>query len=265
MKRPFLIAYGLLAYALFNASFFYLAGFLQDFGVPKAINDGVQTATGLALSINVGLVFLFGFFHSLMARDSFKQRWTRIVPVDAERSTYVLQSALFLALAMWQWRPMPQVLWHVEGTLALALVGLFCVGVAVLLISTFLIDHFELFGLKQVWFAGAGRQMPAAEFKTPLLYRIVRHPMQLGVLITVFSTPHMTVGHLVFAASMAAYVLIGLWFEERSLVREFGTAYEDYQRTTPMLLPRLLPARRNRALLKPQSLSAEAVRAGEQS
>ncbi|MEM1433912.1 MAG: methanethiol S-methyltransferase [Pseudomonadota bacterium] len=262
MKRPFLIAYGLLAYASFNASFLYLAGFLQAVAVPKAINDGIETSTAAALAINLTLVFLFGFFHSLMAREGFKKHWTRIIPVDAERSTYVLQSALFLALAMWQWRPMTQTVWEVEGPLAMVLVGIFFAGIAVLLISTFLIDHFELFGVKQVWLANAGTPLPPATFRTPMLYRFVRHPMQLGVLITVFATPHMTVGHLVFAASMAAYVLVGLHFEERSLVREFGTAYRSYQRTTPMLLPRLIPARRSRAPTRPQPAT---VRRGKES
>lgn len=239
MKRPFLLLYGLAAYTLFNASFIYLAGFLQDVGVPKAINDGEQVHTALALVINIGLIFLFGFFHSLMARQGFKDWWTQYVPVDAERSTYVLQSALFLVLAMWQWRPMPEIIWQLEGLSATAAVVLFGTGMAILLTSTFLIDHFELFGLKQVWYANTNRTPPQTTFKTPLLYQWVRHPMQLGVLITVFATPMMTLGHLVFATSMAVYILIGLYFEERSLVREFGDTYRQYQRTTPMLIPRM--------------------------
>ena len=241
MKRPFLVFDGVAVYALFNASFIYLAGFLQDFGVPKAINDGALVPASEALLINLGLVFLFGFFHSLMARDGFKRWWTRFVPQEAERSTYVLQSALFLFLAMWQWRPMPDVIWHFDGLLAAAWVALFVVGVSVLLISTFLIDHFELFGIRQVLSASAGRRIPDPQFREPWLYRIVRHPMQLGVLITVFATPHMTVGHLVFASAMSVYVLIGLYFEERALLREFGDTYRDYQRRTPMLLPGFPP------------------------
>ncbi len=244
MKRPILVLYGLLAYVAFNASFIYLAGFLQSFGVPKAVNDGVVVGWPEALAVNVFLVFLFGFFHSLMARDGFKRWWGRYVPVDAERSTYVVQSALFLSLAMWQWRPMPEVIWQLEGIAAMAMVGLFGLGVLVLLTSTFLIDHFELFGLKQVWFANAKRPLPTPEFKQPLLYRIVRHPMQLGVLITVYATPVMTVGHLVFASSMALYILIGLYFEERSLLREFGDDYRAYQQQTPMLIPGL-PSKAN--------------------
>lgn len=239
MKRPFLVLYGLFAYLLFNASFLYLVGFLLEVAVPKAVNDGAVVSTFEALAVNLFLVFLFGFFHSLMARDGFKRWWTRFVPVAAERSTYVLQSALFLFLAMWQWRPMPDPIWQVDGLLAVVTIALFGLGVLVLLTSTFLIDHFELFGIKQVWYANKGQPIPRAEFREPLLYRIVRHPMQLGVLITVFATPHMTVGHLVFATAMGLYVLVGLYFEERALLREFGDSYRDYQRRTPMLIPRL--------------------------
>lgn len=241
MKRPLLLAYGMTCYVLFNTSFLYMAGFLQEFAVPKAINDGTAISTGPALLVNLGLVFLFGFFHSLMARDSFKAWWTRIVPAEAERPTYVLQSALFLMIAMWFWQPMPGVIWQFEGIAAYGFIALFGIGMTLLLTSTFLIDHFELFGLKQVWFANAGQPMPQTEFKQPWLYRVVRHPMQLGVLITVYATPHFTVGHLVFASAMATYILIGLYFEERALVREFGDDYRQYQKDTPMLFPRLLP------------------------
>lgn len=252
MKRPILMLYGIVTYALFNASFLYLAGFLQEFAVPKAINDGVLIPAYQALAINAGLVFLFGFFHSLMARQSFKDWWTQYVPVEAERSTYVLQSALFLGLAMWQWQPMPVTIWLVEGIYAYGFIALFVIGVTILLTSTFLIDHFELFGLKQVWFASSNRDVPDPTFKTPMLYKFVRHPMQLGVVITVFATPHMTVGHLVFASAMTIYIVIGLYFEERSLVAEFGDVYRQYQKTTPMLLPRVLPRRSGRSGMTPE-------------
>ncbi|MEM1110293.1 MAG: methanethiol S-methyltransferase [Pseudomonadota bacterium] len=249
MKRPRLIAYGLLTYLLFNASFIYLIGFLQSFGVPKAINDGNHVSPTFALSITVSLVFLFGFFHSLMARDWFKRRWTKLIGQEAERSTYVLQSALFLLLAMWQWQPMPAVIWHLTGAAAVAVIALFAVGVATLLTATFLIDHFELFGLKQVWYASRKRSLPSSEFKTPVLYRWVRHPMQLGVIITVFAVPHMTLGHLCFALCMTLYVLIGLHFEERALVREFGDRYREYQQRVPMLIPGIrLVTRRSASL-----------------
>ena len=237
MKRPVLILYGVLCYLAFNVSFLYMAGFLQGLFVPKSINDGVSGTVGTAVAINLTLIFLFGFFHSLMARERFKRWWTSIVSVEAERSTFVLQASLFLGLAMWQWRPMPETIWLVEGMGAFAFYGIFVLGIAFVMISTFLIDHFELFGLRQVWYANVDRGMPAPEFRTPMLYRVVRHPMQLGVIMALFATPHMTVGHLLFAGSMTLYVLIGLYFEERSLVREFGDAYRDYQRRVPMLFP----------------------------
>ena len=245
MKRPVLLIYGVICYALFNVSFLYLAGFLLNLFVPKAINDGLATPLGQAIAINLGLVFLFGFFHSLMARQRFKAWWTKIVSPDAERSTYVLQSALFLSFAMWQWRPMPEVIWQVGGGAEAAFYALFTLGIALVLLSTFLIDHFELFGLRQIWSANTGREMPKPVFRTPFLYRVVRHPMQLGVMILLFATPLMTAGHLLFALSMTLYILIGLYFEERSLVREFGEVYRDYQRRVPMLVP--FPKRSGRA------------------
>lgn len=245
MKRPVLLIYGVVCYALFNVSFLYLGGFLLDLFVPKAINDGVATPLGQAIAINLGLVFLFGFFHSLMARQRFKAWWTRIVSPDAERSTYVLQSALFLSLAMWQWRPMPEVIWQVDGAAAVAAYAFFALGLGLVLLSTFLIDHFELFGLRQIWTANTGREMPQPVFRTPFLYRVVRHPMQLGVMILLFATPVMTAGHMLFAMAMTLYILIGLYFEERSLVREFGEVYLDYKRRVPMLLP--IPKRGRRA------------------
>ncbi|MEO0883751.1 MAG: methanethiol S-methyltransferase [Pseudomonadota bacterium] len=237
MNRPILLLYGVICYALFNISFLYLVGFLTEQAVPKAINDGAVAPLPLAMAVNLGLIFLFGFFHSLMAREWFKSWWTRIVSKDAERSTYVLQSAVFLGLAMWQWQPMPQTLWQVEGLAAAGLYSLFSLGIVTVLISTFLIDHFELFGLRHVWSANRAEAMPAPVFRTPFLYRIVRHPMQLGVTVAVFATPHMTLGHLLFASAMTLYIIIGLHFEERALVREFGDAYRDYQRRVPMLLP----------------------------
>lgn len=237
MTRPGLIIYGILCYAFFNISFLYMAGFLLDLVVPKTINSGAPSSAWYAVPINFGLIFLFGFFHSLMARQKFKDWWTQFVPLEAERSTYVLQAAAFLSLLMFFWQPMPTEIWSVTGSWAIGLYLMFFVGLVVVLLSTFLIDHFELFGLRQIWSANAGAPMPNATFRTPLLYKFVRHPMQLGVILVFFATPHMTVGHLFFAVSMTGYVLIGLYFEERSLVREFGEAYRDYQARVPMLIP----------------------------
>ena len=246
MKRLSLVAYGAVAYVLFNVAFVYMIGFLLDLGVPKAVNDGAAVPIALAVLINVGLIFLFGFFHSLMAREKFKAWWTKIIPEDAERSTYVLQSALFLGLAMWQWQPIPITIWAVDGGLMGIAYAICALGVVLVLTSTFLIDHFELFGLRQIWSASTNRPMPKPKFVTPSLYRFVRHPMQLGMVLLVFGTPVLTVGHLIFAALMTLYIFIGLWFEERSLVREFGNKYRTYRQHVPMLIPRLTPVSREK-------------------
>ena len=248
MKRAIIFAYGIAAYVLFLFVFSYMAGFLLSFPVPKGINSESVSDTGTvnALCINIGLIALFGFFHSLLARDRVKAVLLRVLPQAAERSTYVVQSSLCLALAMWQWQALPGTLWQVEGAGALFAYVLFGIGAGLVLWSTFLIDHFELFGLRQVWTHLRRADMPEPEFRTPALYRIVRHPMQLGVIILVFATPHMTFGHLLFAGSMTAYIFVGLYFEERALVRTFGERYRTYQRTVPMLFPfpgqRLKPA-----------------------
>lgn len=237
MKRPGLITYGILCYAFFNISFLYMAGFLLDLWVPKTINSGNPDSTLRSLLTNFGLIFLFGFFHSLMARQRFKDWWTKFVPVEAERSTYVLQAAAFLSLLMIYWKPMPTEIWSVSDGWAIGCHLVFIAGLFVVLLSTFLIDHFELFGLRQVWSANVDTPLPSPKFRTPFLYKFVRHPMQLGVILVFFATPNMTAGHLFFAVSMTCYVLIGLYFEERSLVREFGDAYRDYQSRVPMLIP----------------------------
>lgn len=237
MRRPGLMLYGILCYVFFNIAFLYMAGFLLDIAVPKAINDGVPSDVPASLAINALLVFLFGFFHSLMARHWFKDRWTKLIPVEAERSTYVLQAAAFLSLLMLFWRPMPFAIWSLDGAWALAIYAVFLTGLVTVLLSTFLIDHWELFGLRQVWASTLCAPAPQPVFRTPMLYRLVRHPMQLGVILVFFATPDMTAGHLFFAVSMSVYVLIGLHFEERSLVREFGATYRDYQNRVPMLIP----------------------------
>lgn len=255
MTRIFVLAYGVFSYAMFLAVFSYLAGFLLDFFVPKAINDPIQTSAHAALGngqvvaggpadpyalwINLGLVAVFGVTHSMMARGWFKRAITKIVPAQAERSSFVLQSSLCLALAMWQWRAMDTTIWQVEGVAALVFYALFVLGASILLLSTFLIDHFELFGLRQIWANLRGKKMPMPEFKTPMLYKIVRHPMQLGIIILLFATPHMTVGHLIFAGAMTAYIFVGLYFEERDLLRTFGARYAAYQANVPMLIPGL--------------------------
>lgn len=254
MPRAVIFAYGVFAYVLFLAVFAYLAGFLLDILVPKAINDpmpGSQTfASGEgvgaslefhALLINLGVIALFGVTHSVMARGWFKRRLTKIIPPAAERSTYVLQSSLCLALAMWQWRAMDTTVWQIDGQAQFFFYALFLLGTVILLLSTFLIDHFELFGLRQIWSNLSGKPMPAPKFRTPMLYTIVRHPMQLGIIILLFAAPHMTVGHLLLAASMTAYIFVGLYFEERGLLKTFGERYAAYQTAVPMLFPRVWP------------------------
>jgi len=244
MQRILVFAYGVFAYLLFLIVFGYMAGFLLGFIVPKGINDpAVTTPMDLMASIalNIVLVALFGVLHSLLARDHVKRQLLKVLPEAAERSTYVVQSSLCLALAMWLWQPLPTVIWETQGlATGLAYLG-FGIGAGLVLWSTFQIDHFELFGLRQIWTHLKNKQMPAPEFRTPFLYRIVRHPMQLGVMILLLSTPLMTVGHAVFAGAMIGYIFIGLYFEERALLRMFGARYEAYRTQVPMLIPGLPP------------------------
>lgn len=238
MKKTIILFYGVLCYALFNIVFLYLLGFLLNVFVPKSIDSGGSGHWLEATAVNIGLIALFGGVHSIMARRRFKQWWTRIVPPAAERSTYVLQASLLLALVMWQWRPLPATIWQIDHVVGQTFFYvIFALGVGIVLLSTFLINHFELFGLQQVYHHMRNEKTPADQFKTPLLYKLVRHPMQLGVIITVFATPHLTAGHLLFAAAMTIYIVIGIYFEEKALVRQFGDEYCRYQQSTPRLIP----------------------------
>ena len=208
--------------------------------MPTSVDHGHSAAWPEAVWVDILLLALFGVQHSVMARRSFKQWWTRVVPPAVERSTFVLATSLVLALLFWQWRPIPEpILWQVDRpAVAQLLVALFWLGWALVLVSTFLIDHFELFGLQQVFARLTGRKMPVSQFKTPLLYRYVRHPLYLGLLLTFWSVPVMTAGHLLFSAGASAYTLIGIWFEERDLVAQFGDRYRRYRQEVGMLLPR---------------------------
>lgn len=242
MQRFFIFGYGVIAYALFLAVFGYMAGFLLGLIVPKGINDPAVTAPfGLAASIgvNLSLIALFGVLHSLLARDRVKVLLVKVLPAAAERSTYVVQSSLCLALAMWLWQPLPTVIWQLEGWAMLPAYAGFGIGAGLVLWSTFQIDHFELFGLRQIWTHLRGQDMPQPVFRTPFLYRIVRHPMQLGIMILLIATPLMTAGHLLFAGAMIAYIFVGLHFEERALLRTFGKRYAHYCTQVPMLIPGL--------------------------
>ena len=235
MKR-LIFVYALVSYALFGLVFCWLVAFLLNLGDMRgpAIRPEASSAT-----INLGMILMFGLMHSAMARPAFKRVWIRIIPPAAERATYVLHSSLMLALIIWQWQPIPSVIWHVEGPAVWLIHAVFAVGAAIVLVATFLLGHFEFVGLSQAWNNLRGTPAQPAMFRTPMLYRVVRHPLQLGLLVMMVATPVMTLGHLIFVAAMAIYIAIGLRFEERALVREFGAAYVAYQRDVPMLIPRL--------------------------
>jgi methanethiol S-methyltransferase len=238
MSRIVALLYGIASYAIFLVTFLYALGFVEDLVVPKTIDTGARSSVAEALVVNLLLMSLFAIQHSVMARPQFKQWWTQWVPKSIERSTYVLFASLALALLCWQWRPMPAVLWKIDNpTIAAALVVLSLVGWLIVLTSTFLINHFELFGLHQVANNLAGRPMPEPRFRTPLYYQFVRHPIYLGFIIAFWSTPAMTAGHLLFAAVTTIYIVIGILLEERDLVDVFGDDYRRYRDRVSMLVP----------------------------
>jgi methanethiol S-methyltransferase len=238
LTRILFFAYGALSYLIFFGTFLYAIGFIGNLWVPTSLDGPPRDPWPLALAVNTALLGLFAVQHSVMARPWFKRRWTRLVPRPIERSTYTLFSSLALILLFWQWRPLGGTVWSVEDPAGQALLyALFAFGWGLVLVSTFLIDHFDLFGLRQVWLHLIGTPYTAREFREPWLYRYVRHPLYVGWFFAFWMTPTMTASHLVFALATTAYILIAIQFEERDLVREHGEAYEDYRRRVPMLLP----------------------------
>jgi protein-S-isoprenylcysteine O-methyltransferase Ste14 len=236
MGRIIAFVYGVVSYAIFFATFLYAMGFVGNF-VPQGMDGPPVASLGASLLINLGLLGLFALQHSIMARPAFKRAWTRIVPQPAERSTYVLASSLALILLFWQWRPLGGVVWDIEAPVGRAIMYAgFAFGWLLVLVTTFLINHFDLFGLRQVWLHLRGRPYEPLPFKTPVLYRIVRHPLYVGWFFAFWSTPTMTATHLLFAVMTTAYILIAIQLEERDLVSAHPE-YADYRRRVPMLVP----------------------------
>jgi len=236
-QRILFFAYGSFAYLVFLGTFLYAIAFVGGFA-PKALDGPQDTPLASALAIDLVLLTIFAVQHSVMARRWFKEWWTQFVPSPIERSTYVLCASLALILLFWQWRPLGGDIWTVESPFArAALIGLSAFGWLQVLVTTFLIDHFDLFGLRQVWLHLVGRPYTRAQFVQPAPYRVVRHPLYLGFLLAFWMTPTMTVAHLVFAVATTAYIVLAIQFEERDLVHEHGAAYEEYRQRVPMLLP----------------------------
>lgn len=245
MARGLGLLFAAIAYTVFFATFLYLIAFVGNLpGVPRTVDRGPESALATAIVVNLALIALFGLQHSIMARPGFKAAWTRIVPAPAERSVYVLTASAALIVLFLFWRPIPQPVWSVGNEIGAAVLwALFAAGWLIVLLSTFLISHFELFGLKQAWLHWSGRTAEAPAFRKPLFYRWVRHPLYSGFFLAFWATPQMSAGHLLLALGMSAYMLIAIRYEERDLVGLFGDDYESYRREVGMLAPR----RRRRA------------------
>jgi len=233
------LLYGVIVYVFFLAVFTYTIGFVANVPwLPKTIDSGADASRAFAIVVNLVLLSIFAVQHSVMARRGFKRWWTKIVPEPAERSTFVLAASLAILLMLWQWQPMPREVWSVDDRIAqLMLLSLSALGWITLLVATFLLNHFELFGLHQTWNHWRGRTFAAPEFRTPGLYRLVRHPIYLGFVLAFWATPRMSEGHLLFAIGTTGYILVGIWFEERDLIARFGETYRAYCRRVPMLVP----------------------------
>ncbi|QQS34843.1 MAG: isoprenylcysteine carboxylmethyltransferase family protein [Ignavibacteriales bacterium] len=238
MKRHLVFLYGVVSYFIFFGVFCYLPGFLGNFLVPKSIDSAASVPFAEALLINSGLLALFAVQHSVMARKGFKQMITKLIPNAAERSTYVLFSSIAVILLYWLWQPMGVTIWNVQDPVfAVVLNGLMLFGGLMVLVTTFLINHFDLFGLRQVWFYWRKQEYKPLGFVTPGPYKLVRHPLYLGWLIMFWSTPVMTIAHLVFAIATTSYILVAIILEEKDLLKEHGKKYENYRKSVPMLFP----------------------------
>lgn len=250
------LLYGLCAYFIFFGSFLYAIGFVGNLIVPKTIDAGIAGPPLEAVLVNAGLLVLFAAQHSIMARPAFKRWWTKAVPKSVERSTYVLLASLCLILLIWQWRPIPAPVWTVDNpAAAMAIWAVFWAGWSILLVSTFLINHFELFGLAQVFARLRRRELSPQAFRTPLFYKLVRHPLYLGFLLAFWAAPTMSLGHLMFSTATTLYILLGIFLEERDLVAHFGDQYRQYRRQVGMLLPRV--GRRTDIVPSPEGRNVE--------
>jgi protein-S-isoprenylcysteine O-methyltransferase Ste14 len=237
------VLYGIVAYGFTLVALLYLVGFVGNLVVPKSIDSGAAGPLLQSVIVDTMLIVVFAIQHSVMARQGFKRWWTRMVPASIERSTYVLFTSFALLLLYWQWQPIPAPVWTVHNPIAAGVLdGIFWLGWVVLVASTFLLNHFELFGLSQVFARLFGKQLADPKFRAPLLYRLVRHPILLGVLLAVWATPAMTFGHLLFAGVITGYILIGIQLEERDLIQQFGDQYRRYRQRASMLIP--LPGRK---------------------
>ena len=248
MRKLLAALYSALVYVFFLAVFLYAIGFLENVLVPKTIDSGTSGSLAGSLLIDAGLLGLFAVQHSVMARPGFKRLWTRVVPWDIERSTFVLFASLALALVCWQWRPLPQTVWSIEDPIAVkVLLVVSWSGWGLLLLSTFLISHFHLFGLSQGFARLLGSKLPEPAFITPFLYRWLRHPIYAGFILAFWAAPHMSLGHLFFAVATTGYIFVGIWFEERDLIAHFGDRYRQYRETVGMLVPRIRLASRRKS------------------